>query len=58
MGQEEKHAPGEAPSEAPGEVTAAIYSERVMSLRDTLRFWPKAIVFSLVISLTVIMEVT
>ena len=49
MAQEQKN--------APREVTVAIDNERAMSLRDTFRFWPKAIAFSLIISLTVIMEV-
>jgi len=34
----------------------AIANERQLSFRDTLRLWPKAIMFSFVISLAVIME--
>lgn len=36
---------------------AAINIERQMSVRDSFRFWPKAIGFSFVISLAIIMEV-
>ena len=35
----------------------AMQVERDMTLKDSLRFWPKAIIFSLVISLAIIMEV-
>lgn len=35
---------------------AAIKNEREMSLRDTFRLWPKAILFSFLISLCIIME--
>lgn len=34
----------------------AIKNEREMSLRDTIRLWPKAILFSFLISLCIIME--
>lgn len=34
----------------------AIKTEREMSLRDTLRLWPKAILFSFFLSLAIIME--
>ncbi|KAG9252199.1 alpha glucoside transporter [Emericellopsis atlantica] len=34
----------------------AIVNERAMSLRDTLRLWPKAILFSFFLSLCIIME--
>ena len=34
----------------------AIVNERDMSLRDTLRLWPKAILFSFFLSLCIIME--
>ena len=34
----------------------AINNEREMSLRDTIRLWPKAILFSFLISLCIIME--
>ncbi|KAH8897244.1 maltose permease MAL31 [Thozetella sp. PMI_491] len=40
----------------PGEAIEAINNERQMTLRDTFRFWPKAIGFSLLLSLAVIME--
>lgn len=32
-------------------------AERDMSIRDAFRIWPKAIAFSFIISLTIIMEV-
>lgn len=35
----------------------AMQVERDMTLRNCLRFWPKAILFSLVISIAIIMEV-
>lgn len=35
----------------------AVGTERGMSVRDSLRLWPKAIVFSFFISLAIIMEV-
>lgn len=50
----------EAPATSHGyeDVTdVAMQVERDMSLKDSLRFWPKAIIFSLVISLAIIMEV-
>ena len=34
----------------------AIKTEREMTLRDTLRLWPKAILFSFILSLAIIME--
>lgn len=39
------------------ETDVALNNERQMSVRDTFRFWPKAILFSFVISLSIIMEV-
>ncbi|WYZ44713.1 hypothetical protein EsH8_VIII_000029 [Colletotrichum jinshuiense] len=39
-----------------GEAITAMQIERQMSVRDSLRFWPKAIMFSFVISLAIIME--
>lgn len=41
----------------PGEAITAMQNERQMSVRDSFRFWPKAILFSFVISLAIIMEV-
>lgn len=41
-----------------GEAITAMQIERQMSVRDSLRFWPKAIMFSFVISLAIIMEVS
>jgi MFS transporter, SP family, general alpha glucoside:H+ symporter len=38
------------------DTNAAIDNERKMSVRQSLRFWWKAIVFSFVISLCVVME--
>ncbi|KAM0272187.1 hypothetical protein ACHAQH_008810 [Verticillium albo-atrum] len=38
------------------ETDVALDNERQMSIRDTFRFWPKAILFSFVISLSIIME--
>jgi MFS transporter, SP family, general alpha glucoside:H+ symporter len=40
-----------------GEITEALKIEREMSVRDSFRFWPKAILFSFVLSLAIIMEV-
>ena len=41
---------------AADETSAAINNEHNMSVRESLRFWWKAIVFSFVISLCVVME--
>lgn len=35
----------------------AMTAEREMTIRQSLRFWPKAILFSFIISLAIIMEV-
>ena len=40
----------------PHDVMTAINIERQMSVRDSFRFWPKAIGFSFIISLAIIME--
>jgi SP family general alpha glucoside:H+ symporter-like MFS transporter len=40
----------------PHDAVTAIDNERQMSIRDSFRFWPKAIAFSFVISLAIIME--
>lgn len=40
-----------------GEAITAMQNERQMSVRDSFRFWPKAILFSFIISLAIIMEV-
>ncbi|EXF80193.1 sugar porter family MFS transporter [Colletotrichum fioriniae PJ7] len=40
----------------PGEAITAMQNERQMSVRDSFRFWPKAILFSFIISLAIIME--
>lgn len=40
----------------PHDAATAINNERQMSVRDSFRFWPKAIAFSFVISLAIIME--
>lgn len=39
-----------------GDAITAMQIERGMSVRDSLRFWPKAIIFSFIISLAIIME--
>ncbi|KAF6826058.1 MFS maltose permease [Colletotrichum plurivorum] len=39
-----------------GEAITAMQIERQMSVRDSFRFWPKAILFSFIISLAIIME--
>ncbi|KAI8311075.1 Maltose permease MAL31 [Colletotrichum sp. SAR11_59] len=39
-----------------GEAITAMQIERGMSVRDSLRFWPKAVMFSFIISLAIIME--
>lgn len=41
----------------PKTVVDAIDAEREMSVKDSFRFWPKAILFSFVISTAIIMEV-
>lgn len=40
-----------------GATCLAMRAEREMTIRQSLRFWPKAILFSFVISLAIIMEV-
>lgn len=61
----EKPAPYDLGSEAvptvshgePDDAITAMNNERQMSVRDSFKFWPKAILFSFVISLAIIMEV-
>ncbi|KAM0331400.1 hypothetical protein ACHAQA_003073 [Verticillium albo-atrum] len=47
---------GQASNGLEGATSLAMRAEREMTIRQSLRFWPKAILFSFVISLAIIME--
>lgn len=51
-------APKGSEAHGAGEASTALQIERDMSMRDTFRFWPKAIFFSFMLSLAIIMEVS
>lgn len=52
------HVGAPAASSGAGEATTALQIERDMSMRDTFRFWPKAIFFSFMLSMSIVMEVS
>ncbi|QBZ55491.1 hypothetical protein PoMZ_00389 [Pyricularia oryzae] len=49
-------APKGSEAHGAGEASTALQIERDMSMRNTFRFWPKAIFFSFMLSLAIIME--
>lgn len=62
MDSEKQKAPGVDAAASSQEIedatTLAMRLERQMTVRQSLRFWPKAILFSFIVSLAIIMEVS
>lgn len=60
MAKQSTHAEADVPASRPVEQNAdgALDAERNISLKDSFRLWPKAIIFSFLLSLAIVMEVS